>query len=63
MKIPEFESREKPTKTTWSKDEVDTMKRYYKKVRAKELLPFLNNKTEFQIYQKAVVLGLTRRHK
>jgi len=59
MKIPEFEKREKPARVVWKNDEIDTMKRYYQKVKVKELIPFLQNKTEFQIYQKAARLGLT----
>jgi len=59
MKIPEFEKREKSARVIWSNDELDTMKRYYQKVKAKELIPFLKDKTEFQIHQKATRLGLT----
>ena len=59
MKIPEFEKREKSARVVWKNDEIDTMKRYYQKVKVKELIPFLQNKTEFQIHQKAARLGLT----
>lgn len=59
MKISEFEKREKPTKTIWTEDEIDTLKRYYPKVKAKELQPYLRDKSLIQIYQKAVNLGLT----
>ncbi|MCJ7698595.1 MAG: hypothetical protein MUO73_09745 [Thermoplasmata archaeon] len=61
MKIRELEKREKKKSATWSDDEIDTMNRYYTKVKAKELKPYLKNKTELQIHQKAIKLGLTRK--
>jgi hypothetical protein len=56
--IPELEGKT-TKKRDWSDDEKDTLKRYYKNIAEKDLVPYLKNRSVGAIRVKAKELGLT----
>jgi hypothetical protein len=56
--IQELENKQK-SPHYWSDDEIDTLQRYYGKFPLKEILPYLNNRSNCNVRQKAKSLGLT----
>ena len=48
-------------KRIWSEDEIDTLKRYYSKCSVKDIMPYLNGRTEGTIRVKANELGISKK--